>query len=184
MIGNPITICSNAFVRLGGSKIASFGEGSAEAEIASALYTQTYHALLTETLWHFATRTSSLARLLDTPDNGYSSKFQLPEDLLYLVCADTGKYEIYERELYANADAVNIEMIYAVKEVNLPVYFITALELKLAAVFTVPLTGNSSRAELMEGLAGIELRKARRADASQRPAAQMGEARYLTARVV
>ena len=178
----PINICSNALVLLGGQAIASFTDGDTGSQISSQLYETTYHAMLTETLWHFATRTELLAKQVEKPKNNYTNKFQLPSDLLYIVNADTKHYEVYERELYANAESVQIEMIYPVKEINLPVYFVKALEYNLASLFAIPLTGNASRAEYYRQLYEMEFKRAKRADASQRPGYPMGENRYVIAR--
>ena len=185
MANTAISISSNALVLLGDQPISSFTDGGAGSLIAAQLYETTYHSMLTETLWHFATRTEVLAKLVDKPDNGYTSKFQLPSDCLYVVKTDqNSRYEIYERELYANADSVQIEMVYPVDEVNLPPIFAKALEYNLASLFAVPLTGDTSRAAYYRELYAVELRKAKRADASQRPAYQVGNDRYISARYV
>nr|BDD47250.1 hypothetical protein 4 [bacterium] len=184
MANSAVSICSNALVLLGGQAISSFTEGGTESQIAEQLYTTTYHAMLTQTIWHFAVRTEQLVRMVDKPDNGYAYKFQLPSDLLYIVKADVGKYEIYERTLYTNAATVQIEMVYPVEEINLPAYFVKALEYNLASLFAIPLTGNASRAQYYRELYEMELKKARRADASQRPGYTLGDNRVLAVRHV
>lgn len=177
-----INICSNAFVLLGGSPLSSFTEGSTEAVIASQLYKTTYHALLTETLWHFATRHKKLFKHVEKPKGNYSSKFQLPVDLLYVVKCSVDDYEIYERNLHANSDEILIEYVYPVDEVNLPPYFVTALEYTLASKFAIPLTGNTTRAKFFVDEAEKKLRKARTIDASQRPNTPLSDSPYVSAR--
>lgn len=179
---SAITICSNALILLGHTPIASFDDGDTGSMLSSNLYEMTYKAMLTDTLWHFATRSELLAKTTEKPTNGYSNKFRLPSDLLYVVKASHMPYEIYGKELYANANSVTIEMIYAIDEVNLPVYFIKALEYNLASLFAIPLTGNTSRADYYRGLYEREIKKARRADASQRPGYQLGSNRYIDVR--
>lgn len=180
----PISICSDALVLLGGQPISSFIDGDTGSLISSQFYETTYASLLTETLWHFATKTASLARHEEAPENGWKYKFQLPEDCLYVVKADTRNYEIYERDLFAQQPTMKVDYIYPVREENLPPPFVKALSFALAAQFAIPLTGNASRAEYYAQLAEMQLSKARRADASQRPASQMGEERYLAVRHV
>lgn len=183
MATSALTIASNALILLGDQPISSFKDGDAGALIAAHLYDATYQSMLTETLWHFATRTALLAKLSAKPDNGYLSKFQIPQDCLYVVKTDTHtRYEIYEREIYTNTTSLKIEYIYKVDEVNLPVYFAKALEYNLASLFAIPLTGNVSRAEFYRKLYIDELKKARRADASQRPAYTMGNDRLIAVR--
>jgi len=182
MAQSAVSISSNALILLGGNTISSFTDGDTGALLAANLYQGTYEAMLTETLWHFATKTVNLARLIDTPDNGYSYKFQLPPECLYMVTTDTSNFEIYEREVYSNSETLQVEMIYKVDEVNLPVYFVKALEYNLASLFAIPLTGNSSRADYYRQLYELELKKAKRADASQRPPKTLGTDRYVTVR--
>lgn len=177
-----ISIASNALVLLGDQPIASFDEGSTGSMLAANLYETTYHAMLTETLWHFATRTQLLNKHTVKPTNGYSNRFALPADCLYVVQADTFAYEIYERDIYANADSITIEYIYPVAEVNMPAYFVKALEYNLASLFAVPLTGTASRAEYYRKLYEMELKRAKRADASQRPGYTMGQDRMINVR--
>lgn len=182
---SAISICSNALILLGDQPISSFTDGDTGSLIAANLYESTYHAMLTETLWHFATRTANLAKLVEKPDNGYNNKYQLPQDCLYVVKTDTeSKYEIYEREIYTNSETLQIEYIYPVEEINLPVYFAKALEYNLASLFAIPLTGNATRGEYYRSLYEMELKRARRADASQRPGEQLGNDRYIAVRTV
>ncbi len=182
MANSAISICSDAIVLLGGQPIASFTDGDTGSLLAAQLYETTYHAMLTETLWHFATRTEKLAQLAEEPDNNYKYKYQLPVDCLYVVNADTEQYEIYETQLYANSPTLQIEMIYPVDEINLPSYFVKALEYNLASLFAIPLTGNVSRGEFYRNLYELELKRAKRADASSRPGYTMGDDRYLKVR--
>jgi len=184
MATSALELSSNALVLLGGQPISSFTDGDTGSLLAVHLFETTFQAMLTETLWHFATRTASLPRLVHKPDNNFSSKFQLPTDCLYVVKADTGVYEIYERELYANVSEVKIEYIYPVSPENLPVYFAKALEYNLASLFAIPLTGNASRAQYYRELYEMELKRAKRADASQKPASQMGNERLISSRYI
>lgn len=181
---SAISISSDALVLLGGEPIASFNEDSTGSLIASQFYETTYNSLLTETLWHFATRTADLARHEERPDNAWQYKFALPDDYLYVVQADTEYYEIYERDLYAQSNKVKIEYIYPVLEENLPPPFVKALAYLLASQFAIPLTGNATRAEYYAQLAEMQIMRARRADSSQRPASQMGNDRLISVRRV
>jgi len=183
MTVSALSLCSNALTLLGANSISSFTEGSAESEVSTLLYETTYYAMLTETQWHFATRTADLARHVELPDNGYKFKFQLPTDCLYVAKSSDRRYEIYERDLYANSEVVQIEYVYPVKEVNLPPYFTKALEYNLAAQFAIPITENATKAEFFAGLYQQAIRKARYADASQRPNIPIQDSPYIYARL-
>ena len=55
-----------------------------------------------------------------------------------------------------------------------PPFFVAALVARLAAEFCLPLTENTTRADLLSRLAEAELRVARRADSQQASATALG----------
>jgi hypothetical protein len=79
---NDVALCSRALIKIGAAPITSFSDGTAESEIAGALFAPTRDALLSAYPWGFATGQVSLV-LLDTPPMAdYSHAFQLPADFL------------------------------------------------------------------------------------------------------
>src|SRR3954447_16636716 len=50
----PIGLCSRALIKIGAGSITSFNDGTAEAEVADALYSSTRDALLSANSWSFA----------------------------------------------------------------------------------------------------------------------------------
>ena len=98
---SAVSISSNALILIGHQAISSFTDGSSGADVAAALYEHTYHAMLTDTRWRFATKKALLPRLTATPMNGYTHSFQMPQDLLYLITPDTKNYEVYGSQIYA-----------------------------------------------------------------------------------
>ena len=75
---SSIDLCSRALLKIGASSIASFDEGTAEAEIAASLYPVVRDAMLSVHPWNFAITRQVLARLLDKPTSDFSHAFQLP----------------------------------------------------------------------------------------------------------
>jgi len=180
---SAVSISSNALLLLGGSTISSFTDDSTGSQIAALLYETTYHALLTETRWNFASRTDRLARHTLSPENSpWAYKFQLPSDCLYVTKCTDPVYDILERCLYSNSFSVDIRLTFPVKEVNLPAYFVRAFEYKLASLFAIPLTGDINKADYYYKLAEAELKKARYNDASQRPPTAIQDSPYIAAR--
>ncbi len=169
MTATNISICSNALILLGDTAISSFTDGTTGSDVSAALYDTTLESMLTETLWHFATKVVDAAKLADKPTNNWSNQFQLPSDVLYLVKTDTRNYEIYEDKIYTNANTLQLEYIYKVGEHAMPSYFIKALEYHLAAQFAIPITGNTTRAEEYRKMYEMQIRRARNADSTQRP---------------
>lgn len=166
---SDISIASNGLLLLGNDTIASFTEDTAGATIAAELYETSYLSLLTAHRWRFATKKATLAMLAAAPLNGYTHKFQIPSDCLYVINATTSNYEVYENTIFANDTDVDIDYIYRVDEDRLPPYFVTMLEFYLAAKFAIPLTGDLKKTELYSKLYLDEMRRAKFADSTQRP---------------
>ncbi len=77
-----IALCARALVKLGARSIASFDEGTAEAEIAAVLYPSVRDGLLSAHPWSFATGQATLARLAQQPVADHAFAYQLPPDFL------------------------------------------------------------------------------------------------------
>ena len=87
---SAIALCSRALLRLGARSIASFDEGTAEAEVCANLYPVARDALLSAHPWNFATGQARLARLSAVPVADFSHAFQLPGDFLRVLSAGGG----------------------------------------------------------------------------------------------
>jgi len=168
-----IALCSRALLKIGGDTIISFDEGTAEAEIAANLYPTARDALLSAHPWSFARAQARLARLTAEPTADFAFAFQLPADLLRAVSAggpDRGRglcFRVAERRLHADAPEVVLTYVFRPDEADFPPFFDQALIARLAAEFCIPLTGSTSRAERLDRLAEIELRRARLIDSQQ-----------------
>ncbi|SDG42961.1 hypothetical protein [Roseospirillum parvum] len=168
-----IALCSRALLKLGADTIASFDEGTAEAEVAANLYPSVRDALLSSHPWNFATGQAQLARLTATPLADFDHAYQLPADFLRVLSAGIGgrgrglPYRIHERRLHTDAEAVILSYVFRPDESAFPPFFDQALIARLAAEFCLPLTESTSRGELLFKLAEEEVRKARLIDAQQ-----------------
>jgi hypothetical protein len=173
MAQSAISLCSKALIKLGAQPIVSFNENTAEAQVALQLYDQTRDALLSSYPWRFATAQVRLSRLNDVPEADYMYSYQLPNDFLRALSAGTGNlgrglnYRIYKRTLQCNAPDVVLTYIYNPIEENYPPFFDQALICKLAAEFCLPLTENTSRAQMLEKLAAESFASAKLIDAQQ-----------------
>jgi hypothetical protein len=168
-----IALCARALIRIGAAPIAGFGDGTAEAEVASALYPVVRDALLSAHPWSFATAQATLARLDDVPAADFAHVHQLPADFLRAVSsgrAGSGRglvYRIAGDRLESDADAVVLTYLRRVEETAFPPFFDLALIARLSAEFCIPLTESTSRAETLFRLAEAEFRRARLIDAQQ-----------------
>lgn len=170
---SDVAIASRALIRLGAAPISSFSDGTAESEIAGALYAPIRDALLSAYSWSFAIGQVALAKLATPPTADFENAFQLPLDFLRALSAGTGvrgrglDFRIAGGALHTNAGDVLLTYIFRPEEEVFPPYFDQALIMRLAAEFTIPVTENTSRAEAMYRLAETEFSRARQIDAQQ-----------------
>ncbi|MGH1375601.1 MAG: hypothetical protein ACRBCK_04550 [Alphaproteobacteria bacterium] len=170
---SDIGLCSRALIKIGAAPISSFDDGSAESEIAGALFPQIRDTLLSAYAWSFATGQVVLNRLSTDPIADYDYAYQLPNDFLRAFSAGSGtrgrglNYRIAGRALHTNAPDVILTYIYRPEEETFPPYFDQALIARLAAEFTIPVTENTSRSETMLSIAEREFQRARQVDAQQ-----------------
>lgn len=170
---SQIALCSRALLKLGGTTITSFDEGTAEAEIAANLFPSIRDALLSAHPWSFATAQQRLPVLSTEPIADFSRAFQLPANFLRALSAGGStrghglEYRIAERRLHANADDVIMTYIFRPAEIDFPPFFDQALITRLAAEFCIPLTESTSRSEALFRLAEQEFQRAKTIDAQQ-----------------
>ena len=169
---SALALCSRALLKVGAQPIASLEEGTAEAEVAANLYPGTRDALLSCHPWTFATGQMCLNRLVAAPVADLAYAFQLPANLLRVLSAGSGRgrglpYRIQEGRLHADAGAVTLTYIFRAAEAEFPPFFAGALVSRLAAEFCLPLTENTSRAEMLHRIADAELRQAKLIDSQQ-----------------
>ncbi len=170
---SDIALCARALIRIGAAPITSFSDGTAESEIAGALFAPIRDALLSAYAWSFASGQVALTQLEDDPIADYNHAFQLPTDYLRALSAGTGtrgrglNYRIARGALHTNSDSVVLTYIFRPEEEEFPPYFDQALMARLAAEFTIPITESASRAEALYRLAEQEYQRARQIDAQQ-----------------
>lgn len=170
---SDIALCSRALIRLGAAPITSFSDGTAESDIAGALYAPVRDALLSCYGWSFATGQAALAPLEIAPVADYQMAFALPEDYLRAISAGASgrgrglNFRISRNALHTNAESVLLTYIFRPEAESFPPYFNAALIARLSAEFCIPVTENSSRAEAMFRIAETEFARARQIDAQQ-----------------
>lgn len=170
---SSIALCSRALMKLGADSIASFEDGTTEAEVAASLYGPIRDAVISGHPWSFATGQVALARLAAEPAADYSYAYQLPSDFLRALSAGNGArgrgidYRIAERRLHSNASEIILTYIFRPDESTFPPFFDQALIARLAAEFCIPLTDSTTRSEALYKIAQDELRRARTIDAQQ-----------------
>ncbi len=170
---SSIALSSRALLKLGANTIASFDEGTAEAEVAANLYPSTRDALLSAHPWSFASAQSVLPKLAAQPVADFAFAFQLPSGFLRALSAGPrgrGRgidYRIAEKRLHANSNDVVLSYIFRPDEADFPPFFDQTLIARLAAEFCIPLTESTTRSESLHKLAEAEFRRAKTIDSQQ-----------------
>ena len=170
---SSIALFSRALLKLGAASIASFDEGTAEAEVAANLFGHIRDAMLSAHPWNFATAQTRLARLSDEPVADFIYAYQLPADFLRALSVGSGgrgrgaEYRIAERRLHTNLSEIVLTYIFRPAEEEFPPFFDQSLIARLSAEFCIPLTESTSRSETLNRLAEIEFGRAKTIDAQQ-----------------
>ena len=170
---SSIALSSRALLKLGADTIASFDEGTAEAEVAANLYPSTRDALLSAHPWSFASAQSVLPKLAAEPVADFAFAFQLPSGFLRALSAGPAgrgrgiDYRIAEKRLHANSNDVVLSYIFRPDEADFPPFFDQTLIARLAAEFCIPLTESTTRSESLHKLAETEFRRAKTIDSQQ-----------------
>lgn len=170
---NDVALCSRALIRIGAAPITSFSDGTAESEIAGALYAPVRDALLSAYAWSFASGQIALTQLETPPLADYGYAYQLPGDFLRALSAGVGargrglNYRIARGQLHTNSATAVLTYVFRPEEEEFPPYFDQALISRLSAEFTIPVTENTSRAEAHFRMAEAEFERARQIDAQQ-----------------
>ena len=170
---NDVALCSRALIRIGAAPITSFDDGTAESEVAGALFAPIRDALLSSYRWSFALGQIKLTALSDSPVADYQYAFQLPSDFLKAISCGTGakgrgvNYRISQGQLHSDYSEVTLTYIYRPEEEAFPPFFDAAVIARLSAEFCIPITESTSRAQALFNIAEDEFAKARQIDAQQ-----------------
>lgn len=169
-----ISICSKALMKLGVDGLVSFDDGTAEADVASNLYSLVKDGLISSYPWSFASAQKKLPKLLNKPIADYANSYLLPNDCLRIISAGSGRrsqgieYRICENMLCTNSPEVIITYIFRAKEDIFPAFFVDALTTKLAAEFSIALTEDINKSNFFLKRAEEEIKNARLIDAQQK----------------
>lgn len=170
---SDVALASRALIRIGASPITSFSDGTAESEIAGALFDTTRDALLSAYRWSFATAQLALTQLETDPVADYAYAYQLPTDFLRAISVGAGSkgrgvaYRIVQDQLHTNVQGAVLTYIFRPAEESFPPFFDQALICRLSAELTIPITESTSRAEAHFRIAQDEFDRARQIDAQQ-----------------
>lgn len=185
----PIKVCSRALILIGEEGISSFTDGTAQSDVADAMYEDIARTALTNSRWRFATQQAELNRLVTAPTGRFNAAYQLPADLLMLSAVTVGdhpiKYDTYGDKVFCDADEQDVliaDYIYRADEADWPPFFTVAVEYAMAAVFAVSIARDSSMSQMMEQKAQFHMIQARRLDSQQQTNRKLNTSRFIAQR--
>jgi hypothetical protein len=185
----PIKVCSRALLLIGAEGISSFTDGTAESDVADAMYEDIARTSLTNTRWRFATKQAILNRLSAEPVSRFGAAYQLPGDFLMLNAVTVGdnpiRYDLYNNRVFCN-ESPNAEVvadyIFRANESDWPAYFTIAVEYAMAAVFATSIARDAAMTQMMEQKAQFHMMQARRLDSQQQTTRRLYTSRFIAQR--
>ncbi len=160
---SALSVCSDALIMLGARPIASFNEGTDEANTADRLYQDIKRSALVMFPWTFNTKKVQLARLVTTPTNEFKYEYQLPADRLQAprkIFNSAGTnimpitaYKVMGDRVLTNEEAIYAEYQYESNESEMPTYFVQLLKYMAAWHFAMPITDQVDKAQYWQQIA-------------------------------
>ncbi len=186
---SALDICSRASLLTGGAIIASFSDGTAEADVANAVYEDIVVTALSDNRWRFATKQAELSVNVTAPVSRWDAAYDFPADLLMLNAVTINdnpiKYDVYGSQVYCNAvsaDTVVADYVYRALEADWPSYFVMAVQFKVASILAVSTARDGQLASILEGQAERQMIKARRLDSQQQTTRKLNTSRFIAQR--
>ena len=186
---SPIDVCSRALILIGAEPIASFGDNTNEALVATNMYEDIARSALVNSRWRFATNQVVLNRLADAPTGRYDAAYQLPSGWLMthsVTQNDTPiEYQVYNDKIFCDVDPTAVLVLDFTFRVDVqywPSYFTVAVEYEIATVFAVSLARDQGLAQLMGSQAQSSMAKARTLDSQQQTTRKFSTNRFITNR--
>jgi hypothetical protein len=170
-MASKVDIISNASLLVGHTSISSLDpDQGAAATVGAAIFDTTVEYMLSITYWRFSIKQQQLNRLTATPLNNWQFAFQLPTDLITLYRVEPrSTYQIFGDLLYTNVDTLAADYSFKPAAEELPIYFVQALQYKLASDFAISITNDTQKSALYETKYDREVKIAMGADAKNHP---------------
>ena len=183
-------VASAALAMLGASGIASFDDGSTEANIAESLYEDVVVAMLCSHRWRFAVAQASMNHLAAPPTGRWDEAWQLPNDVLHVIAVTEDgvpiEYDIFGDMVYCDLDEEHtliVDYIYRAPESEWLPMFRLGVEQYLAATFSVALRADEQLTKQLEAAADRTLRRARTIDSQQQTVRKIRTNKFLNSRL-
>lgn len=181
-----IDYCNNAMDKLGQRPIMSLDDGNTNANLCKRNWPLVRDRVLRDFPWNFAIKRAQLAPALPAPLFGFSSRFQLPSDLLRVVEVvdmSTGDYQIEDGAILADALLLRVRYVYRVEDPNrYDSLFGDVVSIRLAYELCEKVTQSRGKKEDLWREYEDTLRRAKNTDAMENPPIQFEEDPWVVVR--
>ena len=174
---SKLKIINAAMLLLGHNSVNDIGDDSPEAVIAASnLYDIYYPSILSSGYWRFAIKQQELAQI-NNPDSfdGWNYAYQIPVDFIAIEHIEpVSNYIINGTSIYSNiSQDLKLYYFHEVSEGILPVYFVTFIIEKMAAIFAMKITQQPQLAQFWEANAAKSRNTAIQLDRNNQPSMRM-----------
>lgn len=143
-----VDIANQALSLIGADSITSFEESSSTARRMKTIYDTSRKALLRMHPFNCSTKRIKLTPLSVQPEFGYEYQYQLPDDLIRIIDANTEDYSIETDKLLSNQNTLHLVYVFDNKnEETFDTLFIECLVLYLASKISKPITGSQGNSD-------------------------------------
>lgn len=180
----PYKLCSRALTEVGGRKITSFDDNTAESIAAGEVYDQIVEEAFGIHRWRFARKLTNLSPIAEEPKAKRAKYFELPGDCLLVVgvfLPDTETPVEYDREGNRIAcdvtDQITVDHIQRVAEAYWPPFFRAYVTCRLSQSFALSIARDEGMSETHAKYAENALRDAKKLDAQSQTVRRLATAR-------
>lgn len=186
---SALEVVNSALYLMGDEAISSFTDGTAQADVANAVYEDMVKTSLANHRWRFAAKQRTLTRMSVAPKSRWDAAYRSPGDLINIITITVNdlplKYDVYGSDIYCNAvstDTVVMDYICRADESVWPSTFKVAMQHMLAASFAVTLARDNGIAQLLTQKGNFMMAQARRIDSQQQTTRKLHTSRFIAER--
>ena len=192
MAVTKVDIASRALVMIGANPIASFTDGTTEANVTNTIYEEIIESSLTRHNWRFATGQQQLSLLANSPTGRFEYAYQIPANpeclkILAVTVNDALiQYNRYEDKIYLDGfgsqSTVIMDYIFRQSEDQFPPHFRLAIEYKLASIFGGSVARDAALVREFDQLSERQILIAKNTDSQETTTKTLSTDRFITER--
>ena len=192
MAVTKVDIASRALVMIGANPIASFTDGTTEANVTNTIYEEIIESSLTRHNWRFATGQQQLSLLANSPTGRFEYAYQIPANpeclkILTVTVNDTLiQYNRYEDKIYLDGfgsqSTVIMDYVFRQSEDQFPPHFRLAVEYKLASIFGGSVARDAALVREFDQLSERQMLIAKNTDSQETTTKTLSTDRFITER--